>query len=245
MARRLGHAENPRVARHMEKLPLVSHDQGRLGSRRQGWQVRRCRHRSADLLVQQLRSAKMAHLRGGSRSRYALGQNRIAFRIPDCREGHDGHLDVHQVRRRQRRMLRRDEAQPHEDGSLLASRGYAAFFVRQASQHLQELHHRCCRRRLLCAHLVPVLPFQGGICKHRSLRRCWRDGKRQYHGQLHCARTMEVTTRNYGITSRQETPTTRRSMLHGLPASTKWSLLHPYLLAFDQPRSFLGYIRSQ
>ena len=83
MARRLGHAENPRVARHMEKLPLVSHDQGRLGSRRQGWQVRRCRRRSADLLVQQLRSAKMAHLRGGSRSRYALGQDRIAFRIPD------------------------------------------------------------------------------------------------------------------------------------------------------------------
>lgn len=178
MARRFGHAENPRVARHMEKLPLVSHDQGRLGSRRQGWQVRRRRRRSADFLVQQQRRTEMAHLRGGSRSRYALGQDRIAFRIPNRREGHEWHLDVHQVRRRQRRMLRHDEAQPHEDGNLLAFRCQAAFSVHQASQHIQELHYRCRRRRVLCAQHLPALPSRRGICKHRSLRRCRRDGKR-------------------------------------------------------------------
>ena len=110
MARRLGHAENPRVARHMEKLPLVSHDQGRLGSRRQGWQVRRCRRRSADLLVQQLRSAKMAHLRGGSRHRHAVGQDGIAFRIPEelqCELFRRAHIRRHVHRGRRFRLYGR------------------------------------------------------------------------------------------------------------------------------------------
>ena len=104
MARRLGNAEKSRAARYVEKLPMVSHDQGRLGSRRQGRQVRRCRRRSADLLVQQLRSAEVAHLRGGSRSRYALGQDRIAFRIPiaarDAREKRKRGLHIQESRGR-------------------------------------------------------------------------------------------------------------------------------------------------
>lgn len=123
----------------------------------------------------------------------AMGE--IAFRIQNRREGYEWHLDVHQVRRRQRRMLRHDEAQLHEDWNLLASRGQAAFFVRQASQHVQELHRRCRRRRVLCARPVPALPSRRGICKHRSLRRCRRDGKRQHRGQLHRARKMEAIAR--------------------------------------------------
>ena len=118
MARRLGHAENPRVARHMEKLPLVSHDQGRLGSRRQGWQVRRCRRRSADLLVQQLRSAKMAHLRGGSRRRHAVGQDGIAFRIP----GHGMGLPVQRFAIRKRQVQSEGRSRHAERRRLVGHR---------------------------------------------------------------------------------------------------------------------------
>lgn len=43
------------------------------------------------------------------------------FRIPNRQKGQERHMDVCQVRRRHRQVLRRDKTHPHQDRNLLAS----------------------------------------------------------------------------------------------------------------------------